>query len=211
MSARPILRAGSFCRPAGNAHASFSLALRPWASATTRTFSSSARGAAQNAGSSAQANSSSSSSSSSGSGSSGAIVSSVPPVSPHYIKRHARQAASAERTAALAQRRRESRRDALMELYQAAGKFIVDEAELRQRVEELFRPDYFKEMGYSYGTVGAENIWDVMGKPASLNDMMSGITRTETKLYDSKRTEADRTTKRQKLVAEALTGGKMPL
>lgn len=124
--------------------------------------------------------------------------------------RHERQAESAARTAALAQLKRESRRDALMELYQAAGKFIVDEQELQKRVDELFRPDYFKDEGYSYGSVNAENIWDVMGKPSTVQDMMSGITRTETKLYDSRRTEVDRTTKRQKMVAEALTGGKMP-
>ncbi|EFX05424.1 hypothetical protein CMQ_3493 [Grosmannia clavigera kw1407] len=125
--------------------------------------------------------------------------------------RHERQAESAARTAAIAQFKREGRRDALMELYQAAGKFIVDEEELGRKVDELFRPDYFKEEGYSYGTVNAENIWDVVGKPSTVQDMMSGITRTETKLYDSKRTEVDRTTKRQKLVAEALTGGKMPV
>lgn len=125
--------------------------------------------------------------------------------------RHEKQAASAERTAALAQQRKEERRDALMELYQAAGKFIVDEEELEKRVSELFRPDYFKEEGYSYGTVNAENIWDVVGKPNSVRELMQGITRTETKLFDAKRTELDRTTKRQKLVAEALTGGKMPV
>lgn len=126
-------------------------------------------------------------------------------------KRHERQAESAARTAAITQAKREARRDALMELYQAAGKFIVDEKDLERRVNDLFRPDYFKEEGYSYGTVNAENIWDVVGKPSSVQDMMKGITRTETKLFDSKRTELDRTTKRQKLVAEALTGGKMPV
>ncbi|KAL1903617.1 hypothetical protein Sste5346_000246 [Sporothrix stenoceras] len=125
--------------------------------------------------------------------------------------RHEKLAASAERTAALAQQRKEERRDALMELYQAAGKFIVDEEELEKRVSELFRPDYFKEEGYSYGTVNAENIWDVVGKPNSVRELMQGITRTETKLFDAKRSELDRTTKRQKLVAEALTGGKMPV
>ncbi|ERS99731.1 uncharacterized protein SPSK_09554 [Sporothrix schenckii 1099-18] len=125
--------------------------------------------------------------------------------------RHEKQAASAARTAAIAQAKKEARRDALMELYHAAGKFIVDEQDLERRVSELFRPDYFKEEGYSYGSVNAENIWDVVGRPASVRDLMQGITRTETKLFDSKRTELDRTTKRQKLVAEALTGGKMPV
>lgn len=125
--------------------------------------------------------------------------------------RHEKQAEAAARTAGIVQAKREARRDALMELYQAAGKFIVDEEDLERRVSELFRPDYFKEEGYSYGTVNAENIWDVVGKPASVRDLMQGITRTETKLFDSKRTELDRTTKRQKLVAEALTGGKMPV
>lgn len=125
--------------------------------------------------------------------------------------RHERQAASAARTAALAQAKREARRDALMDLYQMAGKFIVDEKELEQRVSELFRPDYFKEEGYAYGTVNAENIWDVVGKPPSVRELIDGINRNETKLFAAKRTELDRTTKRQKLVTETLTGGKMPV
>ncbi|CAK7197389.1 hypothetical protein SEUCBS139899_000035 [Sporothrix eucalyptigena] len=125
--------------------------------------------------------------------------------------RHEKQAASAARTAALAQQKREARRDALMDLYQAAGNFIVDEKDLERRVSQLFRPDYFKEEGYSYGTVNAENIWDIMGAPTSLREQIADLTRSETKLFDSKRSELDRTTKRQKLVTEALTGGKMPV
>ncbi len=125
--------------------------------------------------------------------------------------RHEKQAASAVRTAAVVQAKHEARRDALMDLYHEAGKFIVDEQELEQRVSELFSPDYFRMEGYSHGTIHAENIWDVVGKPSSLQDMMNSILRTETKLFDSKRTELDRTTTRQKQVAEALTGGKMPV
>ncbi|CAK7227290.1 hypothetical protein SBRCBS47491_006520 [Sporothrix bragantina] len=125
--------------------------------------------------------------------------------------RHEKQAASAARTAALAQAKKEARRDALMDLYQAAGKFIVDEKELESRVTELFSPDYFTKEGYSNGTVNAENIWDIMGSPPSMRDRVEGLRRQESKLFESKRTELDRTTKRQKMVTEALTGGKMPV
>ena len=121
-----------------------------------------------------------------------------------------RQAAMAARTAALAQAKREARRDSLMELYQMAGKFIVDEKDLEKRVNELFHPDYFKQEGYNFGMVNAENVWEVNGRPPSVTQQMSAITRTETKVYDSRVSESDRTTKRQKLVSEALTGGKMP-
>ncbi|CAK7269540.1 hypothetical protein SEPCBS57363_003654 [Sporothrix epigloea] len=125
--------------------------------------------------------------------------------------RHEKQAASAARTAAIMESKKEARRDALMNLYQAAGNFIVDEKELESHVSKLFSPDYFMKEGYSIGTIHAENIWDIMGSPTSMRDQVEGLQRQETKLFESKRTELDRTTKRQKLVTEALTGGKMPI
>lgn len=124
--------------------------------------------------------------------------------------RHERQAAMAANTEAVAQAKREARRDAVMELYQMAGNFIVDEKDLEQRVSALFHPSYFTTVGYRYGMVHPENVWDVDGRPPSIAQQMSAITRTETKLYDARMSESDRTAKRQKLVSEALTGGKIP-
>ncbi|CAK7268509.1 hypothetical protein SEPCBS119000_003098 [Sporothrix epigloea] len=125
--------------------------------------------------------------------------------------RHEKQAASAARTAAIMESKKEARRDALMNLYQAAGSFIVDEKELESHVSQLFNPDYFSKQGYHIGSIYAENIWDIMGSPTSMRDRAEGLQRQETKLHESKRTERDRTTMRQKLVTEALTGGKMPV
>jgi hypothetical protein len=95
-----------------------------------------------------------------------------------------------------------------MELYMASSNFIVDEAELEKKVAELFAEDYFTRRGMAGDD--AVNIWETSGgPPLTVRQMMSELTRSESRLYDSVTSEGDRTVKRQRIVSETLTGGKM--
>ncbi|TPX19091.1 uncharacterized protein E0L32_011252 [Thyridium curvatum] len=124
--------------------------------------------------------------------------------------RAARAAASAERTAAIALAKSEARRDALQQLYVAASKFIVDEAELEKTVDKLFSESYFRTQGNLLGNMGAaDSVWDTSGAPATVQSMVASLSRTSSKVVDSVQTDADRTRKRQLIIAETLTGGKM--
>ncbi|KAI1502532.1 hypothetical protein F5X99DRAFT_157623 [Biscogniauxia marginata] len=124
-------------------------------------------------------------------------------------ERFTRALASRERTVALAARRSEARRDAVQELYMNARSFIIDEAELEARVGELFAPDYWRKMGSSAGGLAIRNVWDLLGKPRTVAQMLSEVSRSSSELVKNVESEATRTMKRQKQVAEELTGGKM--
>lgn len=107
-------------------------------------------------------------------------------------------------------RKRESRRDALMELYINASNFIVSENELKAEIDTIFAEDFFHKQGFDAGKYGAaENTWDVWGKPTSISDMLESTTGVSTKIMDFYETEYDRSVKRQKRIAEEFTGGKM--
>jgi len=118
----------------------------------------------------------------------------------------------AERSAAVTAERQqaasEARRDALSELYIAAKDFIVTEEELEQTVEKIFTEDYFRKLGSV--AIDSSNIWDARGSPITIAGMVSAVNRTQTNLISAAQTETTRTAKRQKVVAEELTGGKMP-
>lgn len=120
--------------------------------------------------------------------------------------------ASAARTAELARRRRDARRDALVELYVNAGEFVVTEEQLAAKLDEVFDPEYFRREGRETGGgagLDPEGAWDVWGTPESLDDMMNGMMRTQNYSLGPSHYAAARTVLRQKKVAEELTGGKM--
>ncbi|KYK56056.1 hypothetical protein DCS_08022 [Drechmeria coniospora] len=106
--------------------------------------------------------------------------------------------------------RREARRDAIMELYISASNFIVQESELEAEIDKIFTEDYFRKQSQAINRYGAtENTWGIYGKPPSIANMLETTTGTSTKLMDYYESEYDRSVKRQKRIAEDLTGGKM--
>ncbi|CAN8101430.1 unnamed protein product [Discula destructiva] len=118
------------------------------------------------------------------------------------------QRVSAARTAAVEAAKSEARKDAIQRLYVEASHFIVTDADLAAKVDEIFMPDYFVKPGKARGVYfGAENIWQAYGRPDSVGAMfaeLKGTTRDMTQTYTS---ESSKTNKRQKIVAGELTGG----
>lgn len=116
---------------------------------------------------------------------------------------------SQKRTAKLHAGRAEARGDALGELYIAARHFIVDEAELARRVDELFDENYFTTKGVS----DALSIWDTDGPPIKTNAMIDqqgyGRDNAATMGYDLYQPDSTKTAKKQKILAEELTGGRL--
>ncbi|KAI1089196.1 hypothetical protein F5B19DRAFT_384240 [Rostrohypoxylon terebratum] len=123
--------------------------------------------------------------------------------------RFERALASQERTNALIAQKSERRRDAIQELYMKARSFIVNESDLEAEVNKLFAPDYWKKMGLSASGFEVRNIWDLNGRPQTVADMLNEVSRTSSTAVKSFETEKTRTLKRQKEVAEELTGGKL--
>jgi hypothetical protein len=121
--------------------------------------------------------------------------------------RFERADAARERTSARAALKSEARRDALAQLYVAARDFIVDEEELEKRVEHLFRAEYFTERGNA--TSVSESVWDSMGKPQGVRDMVGMMDGTSFGWDGVRRDSSSQTTLRQKKVSEELTGGKL--
>ncbi|KOS23429.1 hypothetical protein ESCO_006641 [Escovopsis weberi] len=104
----------------------------------------------------------------------------------------------------------EARRDALMELYINASSFIIHEKELKEEIDRIFTEDYFQKESQAEDRQGAtENVWGVYGKPPSIGDMLATTMGTSTRVMDFYESEHDRSVKRQKRIAEELTGGKM--
>lgn len=106
----------------------------------------------------------------------------------------------------------DKRRASVMRLYFQASSFIVDQTELEDRVEELFREDHFTNLS---SIKKVESVWD-QGAPPGLDALDTGLAAvgesdfavTEQKGgSDAKRTAKAIT--RHKKVAEALTGGKL--
>uniref|UniRef100_A0A1Y1LLM6 Uncharacterized protein n=1 Tax=Photinus pyralis TaxID=7054 RepID=A0A1Y1LLM6_PHOPY len=124
--------------------------------------------------------------------------------------RFARADRSRTKVLAKEKQKMEARRDALMELYTSASNFIVHENELKAKIDEVFAEDYFRkrsEDGHRHGTTG--NMWGSYGKPPSIANMMESAIGTSTRIMEADQTESDRSAKRQKRIAEDLTGGKM--
>ncbi|KAI0837036.1 hypothetical protein F5Y06DRAFT_271830 [Hypoxylon sp. FL0890] len=116
---------------------------------------------------------------------------------------------SRQRTEFIAAQKSEARRDAIQELYMKARSFIVSEKELEAEVDKLFAPNYWKKQGVSPSGFEVNNIWDLEGKPPTVADMLNEVSRTSSTVVKNFETEKTRTLKRQKEVAEELTGGKL--
>jgi hypothetical protein len=125
-------------------------------------------------------------------------------VVPDPLRFEVAEKAAAQHARQLA-RKAEARRDALAQLYVAAQSFIVDEAELEERVNKIFVADHHQMGGMDRGM----SIWDVQRAPVSVGDLRSDLMGTSTNLLDLKKRSAFKTTQRQKTVAEELTGGKL--
>ncbi|KAL2180526.1 uncharacterized protein P884DRAFT_81051 [Thermothelomyces heterothallicus CBS 202.75] len=119
--------------------------------------------------------------------------------------RFAKAEAARERHRQETELKAEARRDALAQLYVAAQQFIIDEAELEARVEAIFTPDYHRVGGINRG----QSIWDQDAAPVSVADLQAEMLGTSSKAIDANKPVAMKTTKRQKAVAEELTGGKL--
>ncbi|KAK4218882.1 hypothetical protein QBC37DRAFT_411756 [Rhypophila decipiens] len=91
----------------------------------------------------------------------------------------------------------DARRDALCQMYMAAGKFIVDEDELEARIHSVFGENQRE---------AAESIWNLHGEPPTLAAEAANV---HYNVADIRRKDSNRTVLRQKAVAEALTGGKL--
>ncbi|KAI1432746.1 hypothetical protein GGR50DRAFT_560676 [Xylaria sp. CBS 124048] len=115
--------------------------------------------------------------------------------------------ASAERTAAIATYKSQLRSDDIQTLYMSARSFIVTEADLEAAVDKEFTQDRF--MGVNSAGFRAQTIWDTEGEPRSVASMMGELQRSTSLFVNSQTTEATRTVRRQRHVAEELTGGKM--
>jgi hypothetical protein len=127
------------------------------------------------------------------------------PQDPHRFQRGVESLA---RTEAIQEAKSRARQDSLQQLYMAARTFIVDEATLEREVERLFQPNHFLSSMTESGAV-ATNAWDLYGKPATVQDMLSNVMRTDSKIINQAQGDDDRTLKRQTRVAEELTGGPM--
>ncbi|KAK6215297.1 hypothetical protein QIS74_08316 [Colletotrichum tabaci] len=123
-------------------------------------------------------------------------------------QRYARAQQSKVKTAKLAQQKSEARQDALMELYINASKFIVSEDQLGKELDKLFSEDFWKRQGKSMAH-DSDNAWDVWGQPPTVKTMLDDMLRKQQRAIDFHQTAQDRTVKRQKTIAEELTGGKM--
>ncbi|KAI0446505.1 hypothetical protein F4803DRAFT_17833 [Xylaria telfairii] len=117
--------------------------------------------------------------------------------------------ASAARTAAIAADKSEARRDAIQALYMNARSFIVSEAELETVVNREFADDHFRNIGASSTGHLIQNIWDAQNEPMSVAAMLDELQRKHDTLVSDLTSEGTRTVRRQKQVAEELTGGKM--
>ncbi len=101
----------------------------------------------------------------------------------------------------------EARRDSLAQLYVAAQAFITTEAELEQRIESIFTEDHHKYNGTDFRS---ESIWDARGIPPSVADMRADMFGMMGKVATEVNNKPMlQTTKRQKELAEELTGGKL--
>ncbi|KAH7353936.1 hypothetical protein B0T11DRAFT_287655 [Plectosphaerella cucumerina] len=122
-------------------------------------------------------------------------------------ERFNRAAESKLRTAEFYKAKSEKRRDALMALYATATDFIVDEAHFSREVERIFQDEYFKKQSHSLSP-DADNAWDVWGPPTTLASLANAGARSGT-ANEWDHSDSERSVRRQKSIAEDLTGGKM--
>lgn len=123
--------------------------------------------------------------------------------------RFSRARASRLKVEKISAAKREARRDALMELYINASSFIVEESELKAKIDEVFAEDYFRKEGQRTQRHNVtDNVWGVYGPSTSLSDMVKISTGTSQRLMDLT-SEHDKSAKRMKRIAEEFTGGKM--
>ena len=130
-----------------------------------------------------------------------ALATKVEPDPERFAKAEAARAQHAQRLAVKA----EARRDALAQLYVAAQRFIIDEVELEARIEAIFTADHHRIGGRDRG----QSIWDLDAAPVSVADLQAAMSGTSSKAIEGNTSAAVKTTKRQKSVAEELTGGKL--
>lgn len=97
----------------------------------------------------------------------------------------------------------EQRKDALQTLYMNARSFITTEEQLDAEIEKIFVPFPFPKYP------GTDNIWDAMGPPPTVQEMLSVVNHTQTTAMSYHQGPAAITGKRMKRIAEELTGGKM--
>lgn len=113
-----------------------------------------------------------------------------------------------DKNIALVNAKKEARKDALMDLYVSATNFITNESELRSKIDELFSESYMKNLRLSKnGTYEVDNAWGALGPPPSLNAMLGA--KTSISHGQASQRASDLTTRRQKAISEAFTGGKM--
>ena len=109
---------------------------------------------------------------------------------------------------AITERKAEARRDALTQLYVAAGDFIVDEHDLEEHVNRVFA-----EPAEAAKLSPPRNIWDAPLGPITVAEtkasMFTGQSGSDVKGSSYEKTESHKTTIRQKSVAEVLTGGRL--
>ncbi|KAK4193267.1 hypothetical protein QBC35DRAFT_458325 [Podospora australis] len=121
--------------------------------------------------------------------------------------RFRRALASRDRTTHQHKVKAEARRDAIAQLYVAAQSFIVDDDELVSVVEDEFRTDTFEKGSKA----SASSPWSKSLPPSVADLQMSadGVVPHNTLVGTYKSSSNNKTTQRQKLVAEELTGGKL--
>ncbi|KAI0380352.1 hypothetical protein F5Y04DRAFT_103953 [Hypomontagnella monticulosa] len=124
-------------------------------------------------------------------------------------ERFERALTSQARTSQLHAAKSEARRDAIQELYMKARSFIVDETALEAEVDRLFAEDYWEAVGNTASGHETRNVWDLDGRQQAVADMVNEVSRTSNAVVKSLDTERNRTLRRQKKVAEELTGGKL--
>lgn len=126
-------------------------------------------------------------------------------------ERFERALASRAVTDAVAAEKSERRRDAIQELYMSArrGPFIVDEGGLEAAVEREFGEDGHRFRGRSPTNQPIISVWDLEGSPDTVGDMLREVSGRDGRVLVDLTTQRSKTEKRQKRVAEELTGGKM--
>jgi len=120
--------------------------------------------------------------------------------------REARLEASRQRIEAKAQALEEQRRDALHTLYMHARSFITTEAQLNEKIDEIFKERPFEDVP---NKEDAKNVWDALGAPPTVYDMLSVVNNTQKTAMAYHAGSAVPTGKRMVKIAEELTGGKM--
>ena len=98
----------------------------------------------------------------------------------------------------------EERRNALHSLYMNARGFITSEAQLIAEVDRVF--DDVDQ--WTTAEVQGHNVWN-LGPPETVQQMLGRVNRTGKNALDYNQGYAPITAKRERRIAEELTGGKM--